>query len=130
MSEKLEALTPRTLAYSATAAALVVALQFGLLTGVVMNNFGGGKVEMASGPSDRNATGGGSYALVTFAPTASIKPWRTTIVPFSRVAPETVTIRALVIAYVCAETDKPKTEPIAQAANRRNFNLIKFICGY
>jgi hypothetical protein len=72
VSEKLSALTPRTLAYSATAAALVVALQFGLLTGVVMNNYGpGGRVEMASGPSDRT-NGSGSYALVTFAPNASI----------------------------------------------------------
>lgn len=71
LSEKMSALTPRTLAYAATGAALLVAVQAGVLTGVMMNRGGdAGRPDLASGPT--SARTGGSYALVTFSPTASI----------------------------------------------------------
>jgi len=91
MSERLARISPRTLGWSASAAALVIALQAGLLTGLYVQERGGaGTYKTASfedgsensrgidisprgiGPS-RGITGpGGSYALIRFDPKAGI----------------------------------------------------------
>ncbi len=70
VSERLSALTPRTLAYAATGAALAIVLQFGLLTGIAVNRaIGPGAFETASGPT-APAAEAGSYVLIAFAPDA------------------------------------------------------------
>ncbi|BAT61327.1 hypothetical protein GJW-30_1_03884 [Variibacter gotjawalensis] len=74
LSDKLSILTPRKLAYAGSAAAVVVALASGLITGAVMNQYGGGQAarpELSSGPST-SAPGGTGSLLMTFSPTASI----------------------------------------------------------
>jgi anti-sigma factor RsiW len=65
----LAGLSPRTLAWSASAAALVILLQIGLIGGVFLTQQAGGGYGIASVPDD--ATGEGAYALVRFAPQAS-----------------------------------------------------------
>jgi hypothetical protein len=60
------------------------------------------------------------------APTAAISPSRTTTVPFSIVGPETVTIRAFVIAYDCAPAEMANTL-VAAKANKTSFNFIVLI---
>jgi anti-sigma factor RsiW len=64
----LAGLTPRTLAWSASAAALVILLQVGLIGGVFLTRQTGG-YGTASVPD--GATGDGAYALIRFAPQAS-----------------------------------------------------------
>src|ERR1700754_576251 len=64
-----------------------------------------------------------SDGALTFAPTAAIRPLRITTVPRSSVAPETVTIRALVIAYVsialrCAPARETKMMIVAKVIVR------------
>lgn len=73
-SETLAAFSPRRLAYAGTAAALAIALFSGLLTGVMMNNLGGGgsRPELSSGPSTSGVKGGNGSLLMTFSPNASI----------------------------------------------------------
>jgi hypothetical protein len=73
VSERLSTLSPRTLAYSATAAALAIALQFGLLTGVAVNTAlkPEGGFQTASGPETAGA-GRGAFALISFKPEATI----------------------------------------------------------
>jgi hypothetical protein len=69
ISDRVGALSPPALAWSAAASALVIAIQGGLLAGFVLNERGGARFETAStGP----ATAGGQHlALVGFAPQAS-----------------------------------------------------------
>lgn len=68
----LSGVSPRTLAFSATAAALVLVLQFGILTGIAVNRaVGPGSFETASGPTAPAPAAPGSYALIGFAPEAS-----------------------------------------------------------
>lgn len=67
LAEFLAALSPRTLAWSATAAALVIALQAGLLAGYVVRDRGG--YETAS--TQTNVATDGSFALIRFAPQAT-----------------------------------------------------------
>jgi hypothetical protein len=68
IAEFFAALTPRTVAWSAAAAALVIALQAGLLAGFVIKEHGGG-YETASAPA--TAPGEGSDVLIRFQPQAS-----------------------------------------------------------
>lgn len=72
-SETLSAFSPRRLAFAGTAAALMIALTSGLLTGVVMNQYGGGgsRPDLAGGPST-SVKGGNGSLLMTFSPNASI----------------------------------------------------------
>jgi hypothetical protein len=68
MSERLARISPRTLGWSATAAALVIALQGGLLAGLYVHERGGsGGFETAS-----YQDGTGSYAQIRFDPKADI----------------------------------------------------------
>ena len=67
ISEQLSALSPRTLAWSATAAVLAIALQAGLLASMYAGR-SGSSFETASG---RGAVGG-AYVLVSFAPQATV----------------------------------------------------------
>src|ERR1043165_1929315 len=63
-------------------------------------------------PSITHASGGGS----TVAPTASIKPSRTTTVPFSIGALDTGTMRALRIAKTCGPPALPACGAIMRAS--------------
>jgi hypothetical protein len=67
-SEFIASLTPRTLVFSAAAAALALLLQAGVITGVLLNDSKTG-YQTASAPSS-SATAG-SYAMVRFAPQAT-----------------------------------------------------------
>jgi hypothetical protein len=65
-------LSPRTLAWSASAAAIAIVLQAGLIAGVMFHSNGPGRVggyETASAPMA--ASGDGSYALIRFQPQAN-----------------------------------------------------------
>ncbi len=62
-------LSPRTLAWSATAAALVILLQAGMLAGLALKPGPRGNYQTASAPS--TAAAAGSFALIRFAPQAS-----------------------------------------------------------
>jgi hypothetical protein len=68
--EFFAALSPRTLAWSASAAALAILLQAGVIAGFVINKNGGGAgYETASVPA--RVAGPGLYALIRFKPQAS-----------------------------------------------------------
>jgi hypothetical protein len=66
--EFFAALSPRTLAWSAGAAALAILLQAGVIAGFLINENGGG-YQTASTPAQ--VTAQGSYALIRFNPHAS-----------------------------------------------------------
>jgi hypothetical protein len=73
ISEFIMSLSPRTLAYAGTAAALAIVLQAGVITGVLMNERGGG-ANYRSVAIEQGAPAGavqGSFALIRFAPEAS-----------------------------------------------------------
>jgi len=70
LSETLSSFSPRTLAWSATAAALAVVLQAGLLAGMFVSERQGGDFHTASVQTDQ-AIKGGTYALIRFAPEAT-----------------------------------------------------------
>ncbi len=69
IAEFLASLSPRTLAWSATAAALAIVLQAGILAGIVLKERSTGGYETASVPT--NVPGEGSYVLLRFQPQAS-----------------------------------------------------------
>ena len=69
IAEFLASLSPRTLAWSAMAAALAIVLQAGLLAGIVLKEKSAGGYETASVPA--NVSGEGSYVLLRFQPQAS-----------------------------------------------------------
>ena len=62
-------LSPRTLAWSASAAALAILLQAGLIAGIMLKERNAGGYETASAPT--NVAGAGAYALIRFQPQAS-----------------------------------------------------------
>jgi anti-sigma-K factor RskA len=70
ISEQLSALSPRTLAWSATAAVLAIALQAGLLASMYAGR-SGSSFDTASLSQGRGAVGG-AYVLVSFAPQATV----------------------------------------------------------
>jgi hypothetical protein len=67
ISEFLSSFTPRTLAWSATAAAVAILVQAAVITSILVKEQGapGGGPSLASAPSD------GSFAVVRFAPQAT-----------------------------------------------------------
>jgi anti-sigma factor RsiW len=69
IAEFLAALSPRTLAWSAMAAALAIVLQAGFLAGFVLKEKSPGGFETASAPA--NVSGDGSYVLLRFQPQAA-----------------------------------------------------------
>jgi anti-sigma factor RsiW len=69
IAEFLASLSPRTLAWSAMAAALAIVLQAGLLAGIMLKERSAGGYETASAPA--NVSGDGSYVLMRFQPQAS-----------------------------------------------------------
>src|SRR5690348_14487921 len=69
IAEFVAGFSPRTLAWSATAAALAIVLQAGLLAGMFVKQ-GGQSYQTASAPEQAQVVGG-SYALVRFAPQAT-----------------------------------------------------------
>jgi anti-sigma factor RsiW len=65
-------LSPRTLAWSASAAALAIVLQAGLITGIVLKQQGApGVANYQTASLSRPASGEGSYALLRFQPQAN-----------------------------------------------------------
>lgn len=69
VAEFFASLSPHTLAWSASAAALAILLQAGLIAGVVLKEKSVGGYETASAPS--SVAGEGAYALIRFQPQAS-----------------------------------------------------------
>jgi hypothetical protein len=70
VAEFFASLSPRTLAWSASAAALAILLQAGLIAGVVLKEKNVGGYETASAPSSV-AVEEGAYALIRFQPQAN-----------------------------------------------------------
>jgi hypothetical protein len=66
----LSSLSPRALAWSASAAALAILLQAGLIAGIVLKQSPQGRYETASAPS--TAPNVGAFTLIRFAPQASV----------------------------------------------------------
>jgi anti-sigma factor RsiW len=62
-------LSPRTLAWSASAAALAILLQAGLIAGIMLKEKSPGGYETASAPT--SVAGEGAYALIRFQPQAN-----------------------------------------------------------
>jgi len=71
LSDKLSSFSPRTLAWSATAAALAIVLQAGLLAGMFVNEKQGGALFDTASISKSEPAMAGTYALISFAPQAS-----------------------------------------------------------
>jgi hypothetical protein len=69
IGEFFSGLSPRALAWSASAAALVILLQAGLIAGIVLKHQTPGGYEIASAPSTN--PGVGAFTLIRFAPQAS-----------------------------------------------------------
>jgi anti-sigma factor RsiW len=69
IAEFLAALSPRTLAWSAMAAALAIVLQAGILAGIVLKERSAGGYETASVPA--NVSSEGAYVLLRFQPQAT-----------------------------------------------------------
>jgi anti-sigma factor RsiW len=70
VSEFFASLTPRTLAWSASAAAIAILLQAGLIAGIVLKDYGtGGGYETASAPTTNPDVG--AFTIIRFAPQAS-----------------------------------------------------------
>jgi anti-sigma factor RsiW len=69
IAEFFASLSPRTLAWSASAAALAILLQAGLLAGIALKEKSPGSYETASTP--KTVSGDGAYALIRFQPQAS-----------------------------------------------------------
>ena len=74
LSETLSSFSPRTLAWSATAAALAVVLQAGLLAGMFVSERQGGALFDTASYHDvtKSVPDNGTYAVMIFAPQASI----------------------------------------------------------
>ena len=70
LSDRLSSFSPRTLAWSATAAALAIVLQAGLLAGMFVNERQNPAYTTASVPSEQTVKPG-TDALISFAPTAT-----------------------------------------------------------
>jgi hypothetical protein len=64
--------SPRAFAFAAGAAVVILLLQAGVITKLVMDEHGGGSFETASAPSATRGIAIGSFALVRFSPQASI----------------------------------------------------------
>ncbi len=74
VSEFFASLTPRTLAVSTSAAALVIMLQAGLIANIVLNEGPSARFETASAPPTivkRGLVAPGAYALIQFRPQAT-----------------------------------------------------------
>jgi anti-sigma factor RsiW len=69
VAEFFAGLSPRTLAWSASAAALAIVLQAGLIADIALKDRSTGDYETASAPT--RGLSGGSYALIRFQPEAS-----------------------------------------------------------
>lgn len=70
LSDRLSSFSPRTLAWSATAAALAIVLQAGLLAGMFVNERQNPAYTTASVPTEQTVKPG-TDALISFAPTAT-----------------------------------------------------------
>ena len=71
LSDKLSSFSPRTLAWSATAAALAIVLQAGLLAGMFVNERQGGSLYDTASVQSTQSIKPGTDALISFAPQAS-----------------------------------------------------------
>ncbi len=69
IGEFFASLSPQTLAWSASAAALAIVLQAALIGGILFKDIGSGRYETASVPAD--VSGEGAYVLMRFQPQAT-----------------------------------------------------------
>jgi len=72
LSEKLSSFSPRTLAWSASAAALAIVLQAGLLAGLFVSERQGGAMFDTASVQSNQAVRPGTEALISFAPQANV----------------------------------------------------------
>ncbi len=72
LSEKLSSFSPRTLAWSASAAALAIVLQAGLLAGMFVNERQGDRTYTTASLPEAHQTVKGTEALISFTPQASV----------------------------------------------------------
>ena len=72
LSEKLSSFSPRTLAWSASAAALAIVLQAGLLAGMFVNERQGGVVFDTASVQSNQTVKPGAEALIAFVPQANV----------------------------------------------------------
>jgi hypothetical protein len=73
LSETLSSFSPRTLAWSATAAALAIVLQAGLLAGMFVNEKQGSGPTLASfHDTTKSLPANGTYLIMSFSPQASL----------------------------------------------------------
>jgi anti-sigma-K factor RskA len=72
LSEKLSSFSPRTLAWSASAAALAIVLQAGLLAGMFVNERQGGAVFDTASVQSNQTVKPGAEALIAFVPQANV----------------------------------------------------------
>jgi anti-sigma-K factor RskA len=71
LSDKVSSFSPRTLAWSATAAALAVVLQAGLLAGMFVSERQGGSLFNTASVQSEQVVQQGTYGLIRFAPEAT-----------------------------------------------------------
>jgi len=72
LSEKLSSFSPRTLAWSASAAALAIVLQAGLLAGLFVSERQGGAMFDTASVRSNQTVKSGTEALISFAPQANV----------------------------------------------------------
>jgi anti-sigma-K factor RskA len=72
LSEKLSSFSPRTLAWSASAAALAIVLQAGLLAGMFVNERQGDRSYTTASFPEAHQAVKGTEALISFSPQASV----------------------------------------------------------
>ncbi len=77
IADRVSQLSPRTLAWSTGAAALVLMLQAGILTGMYVNDRAGQSEMQLASHDTAGPKGDGSFALVSFQPQAKIEDVRT-----------------------------------------------------
>jgi hypothetical protein len=71
LSDRLSSFSPRTLAWSASAAALAIVLQAGLLAGMFVNEQQGGTLYKTAAVESTQSIKPGTDALISFAPQAT-----------------------------------------------------------
>jgi len=124
LSERLSSFSPRTLAWSATAAALAVVLQAGLLAGMFVSEKQGSNFHTASVQTDQTVKSG-TYALISFAPQASVADVTKLLETYKIAVIEGPTGGVYTVRL--AVTGMPK-EDLAQMVKRlQSENAVRFI---
>ena len=125
LSERLSSFSPRTLAWSGTAAALAIVLQAGLLAGMfVSERQGGSSFQTASVQSDQ-VIKSGTYALISFAPQASVAEVTKLLETYKIVVIEGPTGGVYTVRL--AMTGMPKEELARTVKKLQDESVVRFI---